>query len=181
MDAIEILVNEHALIRQFLDNLSMAAEKLEADERPSKEFFEKALEFARNFTDKFHHFKEEYVMFAQLAQKKGGILDGQIDSLRHQHEHGRNFILEISNSLDGYARGDEIHTITLLENLAAYISLLRHHMHREDHGFYQTVKKEFSENELQGLLELFNEEDQKVGGGTFENNKKLLQEMAVLL
>ena len=108
-------------------------------------------------------------MFAQLAQKKGGILDGQIDSLRNQHEHGRNFILEISNSLDGYARGDEIHTITLIENLAAYISLLstllRHHMHREDHGFYQTVIKELSENELQGLLELFNEEDQNGKAG----------------
>ena len=99
MDAIKILVNEHALIRQFLDNLSMAAEKLEADERPSKEFFEKALEFARNFTDRFHHFKEEYTMFAQLSQKKGSDdLASQIDALRYQHERGRNFINEISNS-----------------------------------------------------------------------------------
>jgi hemerythrin-like domain-containing protein len=181
MDAIEILVNEHGLIRQFLDNLSMAMDKLETGERPPREFFEKALEFARNFSNKFHHFKEEYVMFAQLAQKKGGVFDGPIDSLRHQHERGRNFITEISDSLEGYARGDAIHTTTLLENLGAYIHLLRHHIHREDHNFYQMVKKEFSEKELQGLLELFNREDQKSGGKTFENSQKLVQELAALL
>lgn len=181
MDAIEILVNEHSLIRQFLDNLSIAIERLETDERPPREFFEKAIDFARNFTDKFHHFKEEHVMLAQLAQKKAGTLDGPIDSLRHQHEHGRNFIREVSNSLDGYAKGDEIYTTTLLENLAAYIHLLRHHIHREDHNFYQLVKKEFSEKELEGLLELFKEEDKKTGEKAFENGRKLVQEMAGLL
>lgn len=41
MDAIEILVNEHSVIRQFLDNLSIAADRLEMDERPPREFFEK--------------------------------------------------------------------------------------------------------------------------------------------
>ena len=181
MDAIDILVNEHGLIRQFLDNIYMALEKLEMDERPPREFFDKALEFSRNFTDKFHHFKEEYVMFGQLAQRKSGALDGQLDSLRHQHERNRNFIAEISDSLDGYAKGDEIPTDTLIESLAAYISLLRNHIHREDHKFYPMVREEFSEDELQGLLDLFNKENQRIGEQTFEENRKLVQEMAALL
>jgi hemerythrin-like domain-containing protein len=58
MDAIELLVNEHGLIRQYLDNLSVAAEKLESGERPSEVFFKKAVEFAKKFTEKFHHFKK---------------------------------------------------------------------------------------------------------------------------
>jgi hemerythrin-like domain-containing protein len=181
LDPMEILVNEHGLIRQFLDNLAIAMDQIETEERPPREFFEKAIKFARNFTDKFHHFKEEHVMFVRLAQKKGGALDGPIDSLRHQHERGRNFITAISNSLDGYTKGDEIHTTTLLENLAAYIHLLRHHIHKEDHHFYLMVKKEFSESEFHDLLELFNKEDQKGGGRTFENSRKLVQEMAALL
>jgi serine/threonine protein kinase len=180
-DPIEMLVNEHNLIRQFLDNLSIAADKLEVEERPPREFFEMAIEFARNFVDKFHHFKEEHVMFVQLAKKKGGVLDGPIDSLRYQHERGRNFISEISNALDGYTRGNDTHTIILLENVSAYISLLRHHIHKEDHDFFQIAIKEFSENELQGLLELFNKEDEKAGDRYFENSQKLVQEMAALL
>ncbi len=163
---IEILEKEHALIRLFLDNLAIAADKLETEDRPPKEFFQKAIEFARNFTDRFHHFKEEHVMFTQLAQKKGGILDGQIESLRHQHEHGRNFINAIFNSLDGYTRGDDVHITAVLENLAAYIHLLRHHIHKENHKFFQMVEEEFSEKELQGLGDLFHKEDQKSGGET---------------
>ena len=50
-----------------------------------------------------YHFKEEHVMFAQLAQKRGGVFDGPIDALRHQHERGRNLISEISDSLDGHS------------------------------------------------------------------------------
>ena len=178
MDPIETLVDEHELIRQFLDNLSTATDKLESGERPPREFFEISIEFARNFTDKFHHFKEEYVMFAQLAQKKGGVFDGPIDALRHQHERGRNFITEISDSLDGYSKGNDIDITTLLENLAAYTSLLRHHIHKEEHQFYQMVKKEFSENELQGFAELFSQEKEKTEGKGLEESQKLLKEMA---
>lgn len=120
-------------------------------------------------------------MFTQLAQKKGGELDAQIESLRYQHERGRNFIAEISNALDGYAKGNEIHTTILLENLSAYIALLRLHIHKEGHVFYPMVKNEFSESDLQGLLELFKEEEQKAGGKTFENGQKLVQEMSSML
>ena len=75
MDPIETLSNEHGLIRQYLDVLSMAAEKIENSKRPSDAFFEKAVDLSRTFADGFHHFKEEHVLFVQLAQKKRGEVD----------------------------------------------------------------------------------------------------------
>ena len=48
MEIVEMLVKEHGLIRQFLDNLDLAVEKIEGGERPPREFFEKAVKFARN-------------------------------------------------------------------------------------------------------------------------------------
>ena len=178
---VDILVLEHGLIRNFLDILSIAVEKLEKSEKPPRDFFEKAIEFARYFIDQFHHFKEEHVLFTQLAQKKGGTLDGEIGSLRHQHERGRNHIADIASALDGYAKGNEIHTSTLLENLSAYISLLRRHIHKEDYTYYQMVKQEFSAKELHGILSLFQKEDQKIDSRTFEAGKKIIQDMASLL
>lgn len=56
MKPLEVLANEHGLIRQFLDNLALAASNIEDGKRPSLAFFEKGLEFARTFTDSFHHF-----------------------------------------------------------------------------------------------------------------------------
>lgn len=181
LDPIQILINEHALIRQFLDNLVFAVDKLETGERLAVEFFEKALQFARNFADKFHHLKEEHLMFAQLAQKKGGVLDGPIEALRHQHERGRDFITEIHNALDGYARGDEVHTTNLVENSAAYIHLLRHHLHKEDYSFFPLVRDAFGEKELGALSELFAREEEKFGEKFFENSQELVLEMAKLL
>jgi hemerythrin-like domain-containing protein len=163
MDAVEILRSEHALIRQFLDNLSFAVEKLERGERPPAEFFEKAVDFSRQFVDKHHHFKEEHVMFMWLAQKKRGEFDAPIDSLRFQHERGREHVTEISNALSGYAEGVDDKTTTLLENAAAYISMLRQHIHREDHVFYPMVKKEMSESEGQEMVDAFNEANRKAG------------------
>jgi hemerythrin-like domain-containing protein len=48
MDPIETLSNEHDLMRQFLDVLSMAAEKNENGQPPSEVLFEKGVEFARS-------------------------------------------------------------------------------------------------------------------------------------
>ena len=49
MKPIETLANEHGLIRQFLDNLSMAADHIENGRRPSVAFFDKGIDFARTF------------------------------------------------------------------------------------------------------------------------------------
>lgn len=181
MKPTQILRDEHALIRQALDSCALAVEKLEAGERPPEEFFQKAVEFARSFSDKYHHFKEEYLMFARLAQKERGAIDPEIDSLRYQHERGRNLISVVSNSLDGYSRNDDSHTTFLLENLAAYTSLLRHHIHREDHVFYPMVDKELPEDEQNALLEEFKKQESKLGGKTVENCQKLVAEMGSLL
>jgi hemerythrin-like domain-containing protein len=181
MRAIEILVNEHNLIRQALETLSLAKEELEEGVRPPVELFEKAVELSRTFTGKFHHFKEEYVMFARLAQRKNGALDGQIESLRHQHERSRDFMAQVANCLDGYAKGQEIPTSDLLENLAAYISLLRHHLHREDQVFYPMTEKELSEEEKKALAEEFEKEGAKAGNNVMEEARQLVMEMGALL
>jgi hemerythrin-like domain-containing protein len=177
----EMLVNEHGVIRQALDSMSLALEKLENGERPPTKFFEKAVEFARAFSDKFHHHKEEYLMFGRLAQKKKGKLDAQIDSLRYQHERGRGIINEIEHSLSAYSEGEDATTIILMENVAAYTALLRHHIHREDHVFYPMVDKELSEGDQQYLLNEFKKEDAKTGGKSLDNGRKLAAEMGSLL
>ena len=66
MTPMEILIEEHRLIRQALDNLSLAIEKLENEERPPVEFFKKWIELYHCFILDFHHFKEEHVDYRPL-------------------------------------------------------------------------------------------------------------------
>ena len=181
MNPLETLTNEHGLIRQYLDNLSLAADRIENGQRPSAAFFEKALDFARTFADSFHHFKEEHVLFVRVAQKHKGELDAQLDTLRYQHERGRALVSGMGNALDGYVAHDAAKTADLLENMSAYASLLRHHIHIEDHVFYPMARKSLSEEELGQLSREFDKQREKQGGDTFERCHKLVVDMGSIL
>ncbi len=182
MNPIHILSQEHDLISQVLDHLTAAKEKLEISKWPPGIFFEKAIEFSANFSDKYHHFKEEYVMFGLLAQKKEGAFDVPIGILRYEHERCRSFISIIQASIEGYNKRDEIATTTLLENLAAYISILKRHIHKEEDIFFPMVQRELSHEESRTLLTQFEKEEKRIGNkdimGTIH---KLVLEMKLLL
>ena len=181
MRALDILRNEHGLIRQFLDNLELAVEKMESEELPPREFFDKALQFARTFADDYHHIKEEHVMFVRLAQKNNGELDGQIDALRHQHERARDHLSTINGALDGYSAQQPIQVGQVLESVAAYVSVLRNHIHKEDHVFYPLVAKAMSDEEEEQLYLEFEKARKKAGRDVFEANHKLVVDMGSML
>lgn len=181
MKPIEILKNEHGLIRQFLDKLAMAVERLEKGERPPRDFFENAIRFAREFADKMHHEKEELVMFVRLAQKHGGEIDAQIEALRHQHDHARNYISAIASSLDGYEAGQPFQITAVIENTAAYVAMLRRHIHTEDHVFFPMVEHDLSTVEEDELNTQFGKLSEKLGVGVFEENHKRVVDMGSML
>jgi len=181
MRPMEVLRNEHGLIRQYLDNLALAVGMLEDGERPPREFFDKAVQFARAFPDGVHHFKEELVLFVRLAQKHGGEIDGQIDALRQQHERARNHISAIDLALDGYDAGQPIPTSDLIENVAAYIALLRNHIHIEDHVFFPMAQEKLTAEEEEQLQVEFEKARKKAGEDAFEQNHKLVVEMGSMM
>ena len=177
MDPIDILRNEHGLIRQFLDNLTLATGQLEEGKRPPRTFFDKAVEFANGFADDLHHFKEEHVLFVRLAQKKRGEVDAQLDALRQQHERGRGFVNGMKHALDGFADGDSTWTADLLENAAAYCALLRHHIYIEDHQFFPMARKELDATDLELVQQEFDRQRAKRPADEFERFHKILVDM----
>jgi hemerythrin-like domain-containing protein len=181
MKPLEMLRSEHGLIRQFLENLTLAEKKMENNEQPPREFFDKALEFADVFATKYHHVKEEHMMFVRLAQKHGGKWDGQIEALRHQHETGRDYMSAIRSALDGYESGNAVKRSVVLENLAAFNAMEKDHIHTEDHVFFPMVAKEFTAEEEEQLGVEFEKVRQKVGESTFEECRKLVGEMGSIL
>jgi len=181
MDPIDTLRNEHGLIRRFIDTLAVAVEWLEEDRNPPPEFFAKSVQFASGFADTFHHRKEELIMFLQLAQKKNGAIDGQIEALRYQHDQGRGFISRIRESLEAYSAGDPLAAAVVRESGAAYVSLLRHHIHTEDHIFFPLARDEMTEEELEALTIEFDKEGERHGARTFERNHKIVVDLKAML
>ena len=181
MKVIEILNHEHVLIKEFLTLLSKANDKITSENLPSKEFFVKAFDFSRNFADKFHHYKEEYLMFGLLAQKGNGVIDAEIERHRSQHEHCRNLINDMTKSIDGYAQKLDSPARTLHRNLSEYIQTLRSHIRSEDEVFFPMVEQELSEKEHQDLLNGFEKYEEKSGKNAFAKNQTLVEELAMMI
>jgi hemerythrin-like domain-containing protein len=181
MNPIEVISNEHGLIRQFCDNLDMACDKIALGNRPSCAFFEKAIEVARKFNDGYHHFKEEHVLFVQLAQKKHGEIDAQLDALRNQHERSRELVTAMESSLPGYEAQDENQTGRLVDAARGYSELLRKHIHREDHVFLPLAQGMLSAAELDGIKAEFDRQREKQGGDAFERYHKEIVDLGSIL
>ena len=177
MRIIEILGAEHQLILQFLDALTQAVQKMERDERIPVVFISEALEFARTFVDGFHHFKEEHLMFEQLAEKKNGEIDTHIKALRLQHYRGRSHLAEVHHFAASYSRGQRKASSVILENITEYTAIVRQHIQTEDAVFYPLALEAFTDEEQGDLLALFKQEDQKVGDTAFENSRMAIVRM----
>ena len=181
MKVINILVNEHAIIKEFLSVLSTGVKKIIANENPPREFFEKAMTFSRDYADTHHHFKEEYIMFKLLANKKEGAIDGEISKLRKQHENYRDYLSEVSAALTGYENKLNEPTRLVHRNLSEYIQSLRDHIEMEEKHFYPMAQKTISVEEQEALLQEFDKYEEKAGEGFNEKYKSLVKEMSELI
>ncbi|MFH2131789.1 MAG: hemerythrin domain-containing protein [bacterium] len=175
MSALELLKKEHKLIQRYLDNMSVAQDLLIERETVPPTVIKGAIRFAKDFMNKTHHFKEEYVLFLKLAEKKGGELDPQIVSLRDQHERSRGLVSKIKEALNGYEKGDEVSFSAMAEQMGYYVSLEKSHLHREDHVFYPLAEKLFSAEEMAAFDVEFAKIDEKQGKGSFQKGVEMVE------
>jgi len=181
MDIFQILVFEHALIREYLQLLEGAIDQLRNGRRPPLEFFHKAARFGREFVGTYHHIKEEDHVFAFLAQKNAGLYEESIAHLRAEHDQGGEALVEISSSLLAYSRGDEDAALHIERSLAGYVAMLTHHVFEEDHVFFPAVQRELTEEERDYLFMVFQQEFDKAGQDAVEQYSEVLRQMGVLL
>ncbi len=119
--------------------------------------------------------------FVRLAQKRQGEIAAQLEALRHQHERGRELVTGIANAIEGYAADDPNATATLLENIGAYTSLLRHHIHTEDHVFFPMARTTLDASEMRELETEYLKIQGKEAGDTSERSHELVVDMGSAL
>lgn len=177
-----VLKTEHGLILRHLENLWLAQKHLEKGRRPAPEFFETAVGFSRDFADRFHHVKEEFVLFGVLAQKQNGRLDMEIGALRHQHECCRHSIVEIERALKGYRARDEIAATAVLTHLAAYTAILQRHICLEDTIFFPMADALLTSEDHRNVADYFDEEGQRMQGRSlWDKSRRQVDSMQEML
>lgn len=59
MDAIDILMNEHAYIKNVLSAIKDDCKRLSEGQEANPVFYREIIDFVKGYADKYHHQKEE--------------------------------------------------------------------------------------------------------------------------
>src|SRR3989338_8471919 len=125
MSLTETLVEEHKLIKRMIDVLEKAANRLENGKEINPSVFEQAADFIRNFADKFHHAKEEDILFKEMIKKGMPEKDSPIEAMLIEHEQGRDFVKGVAEGAEEMKAGNKNAAKKIIENARGYIELLR--------------------------------------------------------
>lgn len=136
----EILSDEHKNILKVIEALSLECRIIESGKKLDEKFFMETIDFIRNYADKFHHAKEEDILFKELCKDTVQMRCNPVEQMIHEHDLGRNFV---TNMIKGLEENDKLKVI---QNAKGYVELLREHIYKEDNILYPMADESLSQN-----------------------------------
>jgi hemerythrin-like domain-containing protein len=144
------LVDEHTVIKRMLALIPVLAGTLDFAREEDRATALGVLDFIRSYADKFHHAKEEDILF--------GLFPGDLailTSMREDHTIGRGHVKAALQALE------EKHTQKFAARLLAYRELLREHIRKEDELLYPWMDKQLSVSKVGELFSSFAATDER--------------------
>ena len=141
MTPTEILIDEHRLIVAVLDCLEEAAEQLDSGITVSADFFIDAAEFVAGFADKYHHGKEEDILFVALTARDMPRDSGPVAVMLYEHDEGRKYTAAFRSAAEQMKSGDEDAAADVVRNVFDYVNLLREHIMKENNVLFPMAEQ----------------------------------------
>jgi len=168
---------EHRLIEQITKALETELHHISHDNTAHPMFIYSTVDFFRTYADKFHHGKEEDILFVELAKKQLDPNHKRImKELEEEHIYARKTVGELVSSTEKWSDGD----VTSLENIADSLRRLSElypiHIEKEDKAFFFPCQKYFSKEERKSLIEQGYEFDKRFTNIIYQDRMKSILE-----
>jgi len=145
------LVDEHVLIKRWIALIPEFVENLDVETEKGRRLILDGIDMIRSYADKYHHAKEEEILFKYF--------DETADILKVMHaDHTRARSLT-KDMLAALERKDRK---TIAENLMAYRELLNEHIRKEDEILYPWMDNQLSTRQVGELFSQFDEVDRQI-------------------
>lgn len=135
------LVNEHRLILRMISLLERNAPRTADGTYSNWQFYLDGVDFIRNFADRFHHAKEEDVLFEALVKNGMPRENSPIAAMLMEHDQGRAFVKIMEAAVREVLDGQEDMEQIIADNALAYAALLREHIAKEDDILYPLAER----------------------------------------
>jgi hemerythrin-like domain-containing protein len=156
-NGITLLLAEHDVISR-VENL---IPRLDGHWKISREGYEAAvnllISFFREYGDKFHHYKEEQVLFPKLNSNFEFSQPTLLEELEDHHEMFREYMASLETSL----RAQDYEKVQ--STLQSYTSDLLDHIAAENDELFVMAESLLSEEELEAMYFDFEDFDRQIG------------------
>lgn len=155
---LKMLSDEHQNILKVIDALLKEGGELESEKEIDKIFFKRAIEFIRGYADKFHHAKEEDILFKEfnIAAEAGCAHCNPVEQMLVEHNLGRDFVKGLEKGLE------ENNKEKIILNARGYAQLLQEHIFKEDNIMYPMADDALNQKVKEEMLEKFKEAEQRL-------------------
>jgi len=150
MTAIEILVKEHDSILQMIEITQTILNKND-ETKVNLQHVEEIIDFVQNFADKYHHLKEEDVLFMELEKHGMPREGGPVGVMLYEHDEGRAYIKNAIESILHFKKGDNSAFADIRTNLLNYCTLLTNHIAKENNILYPMAERILPGNILETM------------------------------
>lgn len=144
----QVLVDEHKLIKRWLALIPVLVKNLDLTSAEEHRVVEDGIDLIRSYADRLHHGKEEDILF--------GYFDNTADIFQviyEDHRRARALVQEMLRALE--AKNSEVLASSLLE----YAALLTEHIHKEDEVLFPWLDSKLTEEEKAELATRFEQSD----------------------
>lgn len=162
MEPIQFLEREHRTIERVLETLDQyAASQSSASTAGSQKDLLQFVEFIRQFADRIHHGKEERILFEQMVQAGFPRSSGPLAVMVHEHDQARGLVRALHTLGEKESPWSEVDRRRVKEVCAAYTSLLRQHIRKEDEILYPMALSRLGPEALDAVADAFAEFERK--------------------
>lgn len=144
------LVDEHTRIKRFIALIPGIVEGLDVESEEDRGRILRGVDFIRNYADRYHHAKEEDILF--------GYFPPELDILRTMHEDHRRGRACVQGIVDALERRDGA---GVAANLHGYAGILTEHIKKEDEILYPWMDRNLSIRQVGELYAMFREVDER--------------------
>jgi hemerythrin-like domain-containing protein len=157
------LVDEHVLIKRWVALIPEIVRSVDVDSAEDRQLLLDGVDFVRSFADRYHHAKEEDILFKYFDETLE-IIRAMLSDHETARAHTRA-VAEAVQARDGAGAA---------EHLTAYGELLHAHIRKEDDILFPWIDRELTTAQVGELFARFAEVDLAAGEGFVDRYTELV-------
>jgi len=152
----KILSQEHENILKIILFLEKECGRINKENKIDIELDDRIIEFIRNYADKFHHAKEESILFEEMEKNSSELACNPIKQMLYEHDEGRKAVKGMEEAIL------ENNPSKFISNSLIYIELLRNHIFKEDNILYPMAEESLDKKTKEKIIKRFAEVQRKM-------------------